>query len=470
MAYSHSNNSSFRRDSSFRNEIAKKQAESFLGRQLPANIDAEKSVLSALLLNEENIAKVADMLQANDFYNKRHQVIYQTLIDLFQANKKIDLVLLQDTLDSKKLLGDVGGIMYLMELQEDVPSIGLLEQHAQIVKDKATLRNLIRSSAEIIAQAYDRGGEDVSAALDLAERKIFQISNAISTQGFTPINALLKKTFAHLANIQAMGDGVTGVPSGFSKFDEMTSGMQRGDLLILAARPSMGKTALALNMVANAWHAGFSVGIFSLEMSAEQLVLRLLSSESQIPHQKIRNAMITSDEWMELTNTAAKLAEAKIFIDDSATMTILELRAKARRLKARHNIQLLVIDYLQLIHGGQHYENRTQEISLISRSLKSLAKELDIPVLALSQLSRSLESRMDKRPLLSDLRESGAIEQDGDVIFFIYRDVIYNPETEHPDISEVIIGKQRNGPVGSSYVRFIGELTRFEDIEGEVEY
>ncbi len=241
--------------------------------------------------------------------------------------------------------------------------------------------------------------------------------------------------------------------------------MQKGDLLILAARPSMGKTAFALNMALNAWHAGHSVGVFSLEMSSEQLVLRMLSSESNIPHQKIKNASVSSDEWMELTNTAAKLAEAKIFIDDTPSLNIMELRAKARKLKAQADIKLIVIDYLQLINSHVRHENRTQEISAISRGLKALAKELGIPILALSQLSRSLEGRMDKRPMLSDLRESGAIEQDGDVIFFIYRDVVYNPDTDNPELTEIIIGKQRNGPTGSFHTRFRGEVSRFEDFQ-----
>ncbi|MBU1008211.1 replicative DNA helicase [Candidatus Dependentiae bacterium] len=439
-----------------------------LGKSLPANVNAEKAVLSAILLNEQNIAHVSDFLLAQDFYSRPHQVIYQALVDLSQVGKKIDLVVLQDHLDAKKELANIGGLMYLMGLQEDIPSIGLVEQHAKIIKEKSILRSLIYSSAQIISNCYEHGADDISELLDFAEKKIFQVSSKISTQSFVPLNTLLKQTFKQLADVKTLREGVTGVPSGFAKFDQMTSGMQRGDLLILAARPSMGKTALALNMALNAWHAGFSVGVFSLEMSAEQLVLRMLSSESHIPHQKIRNAMITSDEWMELTNTAARLAEAQVYIDDSASMTIMELRAKARRLKAKHDIKLLVIDYLQLLNGGGRFENRTQEISMISRSLKALAKELNIPVLALSQLSRSLESRMDKRPMLSDLRESGAIEQDGDVIFFVYRDVIYNPDTEHPDLTEIIIGKQRNGPIGSLYARFIGEVARFEDI-GEVD-
>lgn len=443
---------------------------SLLGKNLPSSIDAEKAVLSALLLNEDNIANVSDFLSSKDFFNRSHQIIYQAIIDLSQAGKKIDLVVLQDYLESKKELENVGGIMYLMGLQEDIPSIGLVDQHAKIIKEKSLLRGLIFSAAEIISHCYDNGSEDINEILDFAEKRIFNLSSKISNQSFVSINNLLKRTFKQLANVKSLKEGVTGVPSGFAKFDEMTSGMQNGDLLILAARPSMGKTALALNMAMNSWNAGFSVGVFSLEMSSEQLVLRLLSSESRIPHQKIRNALITSDEWMDLTNTAAKLAEAKIFIDDTASMTIMELRAKARRLKAQHDIKLLVIDYLQLLSGGSRFENRTQEISMISRSLKALAKELGVPILALSQLSRSLESRMDKRPMLSDLRESGAIEQDGDVIFFVYRDVVYNPDTEHPDLSEIIIGKQRNGPIGSMFARFVGEVARFEDISDVDEY
>lgn len=443
---------------------AAESTEQLLGKKLPTNNDAEKSVLAAILLNDENFTLVSDILKSNDFYYKRHQCIYQALLELAQAQKKIDLVVLQDFLQTKGFLDTVGGLAYLLELQEDIPAIGLIVHHARIVKDKAILRDLIGSASDIITTCYDQNIEEIDAVLDVAEKKIFQISNKLAAPTFVQLDILLKKTFQHLANIKGSREGVTGVPSGFMQFDLLTSGMQKGDLLILAARPSMGKTALALNIALNAWHAGSPVGVFSLEMSSEQLVLRMLSAEAQIPHQKIRNALVSSDEWMVLTNTAAHLAEAKIFIDDSPALSIMELRAKARKLKAQENIQLLIVDYLQLISAPQKFENRTQEISAISRGLKALAKELNIPVLALSQLSRSLESRMDKRPLLSDLRESGAIEQDGDVVFFIYRDVVYNPETDNPDLAEVIIGKQRNGPIGSFHVHFKGEITRFFDM------
>jgi replicative DNA helicase len=452
---------------SFRSKKREGSTDLIIGKSLPTSTDAERSVLAAILLNDENLTLVSDLLKSQDFYFKSHQIIYQAIIDLAQENKKIDLVVLQDHLEKKAQLQDAGGIAYLMELQEDIPAIGLIHQHSKIVKDKSVLRDLIHSASGIITTCYDQDVDGIDEVLDAAEKKIFQISNKLAAPTFVQLDILLKRTFQHLAQVKTSREGVTGITTGFLAFDKMTSGMQKGDLLILAARPSMGKTALALNIALNAWHAGNSVGIFSLEMSSEQLVLRMLSAESQIPHQKIKNAMVSSEEWMELTNTAARLAEAKIFIDDSPSLNIMELRAKARKLKAQADIKLMVIDYLQLINSHQRHENRTQEISAISRSLKSLAKELGIPVLALSQLSRSLENRMDKRPMLSDLRESGAIEQDGDVIFFVYRDIVYNPDTEHPDLAEIIIGKQRNGPTGSFHVRFKGELTKFEDYSDE---
>lgn len=442
------------------------QTEELLGKSLPVSDQAEKSVLAAILLNDNNLTLISDSLKPLDFYSRAHQNIYEAVLELAQANKKIDLVVLQDHLNSKKQLDLIGGIEYLLELQEDIPAIGLIEQHAKIVKEKSVLRDLIHSAADIISNCYDQKSTEIDSVLDSAEKKIFQISNKLTAPSFLKLDTLLKQTFKQLAEIKGSRDGVTGVPSGFTHFDNMTSGMQKGELLILAARPSMGKTALALNMVLNAWNAGHSVGVFSLEMSSEQLILRMLSAESGIPHQKIRNATVSSEEWMELTNTAARLAEASVFIDDTPGISIMELRAKARKLKSKHDIKFFVVDYLQLLTSTKRHENRTQEISEISRSLKALAKELGVPILALSQLSRSLESRMDKRPLLSDLRESGAIEQDGDVIFFIYRDVIYNPDTENPDVTEIIIGKQRNGPVGTFEVRFSGEITRFDDLDG----
>lgn len=438
-------------------------AESSIGKSLPVSIDAERSVLAALLLNDENITLVSDILKPQDFFEKRHYTIYQAILELAQASQRIDVLTLQDHLEKYNKSEDAGGISYLLELQEEIPALGLVLQHAKIVRDKAILRELIYSAADIINACYQQRQEDVDVVLDQAQTKIYQISNKVTLPSFVQLNILLKNTFQHLADIKSHQEGVTGVPTGFRQLDKLTSGMQKGDLIILAARPSMGKTALALNMAMHAWHTQARVGIFSLEMASEQLVLRMLSAETGIAHQKIRNALITSEEWMELTNTAAALSEAKIFIDDTPALSIMELKAKARKLKAQEGISFLVIDYLQLIVGNARHENRTQEISLISRSLKALAKELDIPILALSQLSRSLESRMDKRPLLSDLRESGAIEQDGDVILFIYRDAVYNADSDDPDLAEIIIGKQRNGPIGTVNVRFRGDITRFEN-------
>lgn len=441
-----------------------RRSETIIGKGLPASIEAEKALLAALLLNSDNITLVSDLVHAQDFYQRNHQLLYQVLVELLQATQYVDLIVLQDALEKKGILEEIGGITYLIELQEDIPSIGLVKQHARIIKSKAILRELIHSAADIIETCYDQKVEKIDEVLDNAEKKIYHIAHKISPPSFVKIDILLKETFKQLSEVKSHQGQITGIPSSFKQFDEMTSGMQRGDLLILAARPSMGKTALAMNIALSAWKHEFPVGIFSLEMPAEQLVLRTLASETEIPYQKIRNALVSTDEWMVLTNHAAYLSEAQIFIDDTAGLNIMELRAKARKLKAEQDIKLLVIDYLQLINSHVRHENRNQEISAISRSLKALAKELDIPILALSQLSRSLENRMDKRPMLSDLRESGAIEQDADVVFFIYRDVVYNPDTENPNLAEIIIGKQRNGPTGSFYVNFKGNVIKFEDI------
>lgn len=442
-------------------------AETILGKQLPANIDAERSVIGALLLNDEYIGKVSEVLVPDDFYNPAHKIIFQVLLDIAQARKRSDIVTLQDELNKRGQLDAAGGLVYLLSLQEDIPSVGMVEQHSALIKEKSVLRDLIGSAANIITNCYSQNEKGIDVVLDDAEKTIFQISNKRTTQSFVQLDIWLKKTFQHLSDIKSHSKGVTGIPAGYKKFDEMTSGFQNGDLIVLAARPSMGKTALALSIAASAAAQNFTVGVFSLEMSAEQLTLRMLSSESGIPHQSIRNATISSDEWVALTHVAAQLAERKFFIDDSAMLTVMDLRAKARKLKIEHNLQFLIIDYLQLLHTTKRYENRHQEVSDISRSLKGLAKELDIPIIALSQLSRAVESRMDKRPMLSDLRESGAIEQDADLIMFLYRDVIYNPETENPALSEIIIGKQRSGPTGTVYLNFAKELTKFEDMDEE---
>ncbi len=441
-------------------------AERVLGKKLPCSLEAEKAVLGALLLNDENVAQVVELLQAQDFYVPSHRVIYQAIVDIAQRMERVDLVTLQDVLDKKGQLEAIGGVVQLLSLQEDIPSLGLVAQHAKIIKEKAVLRDLINSASVIISTCFNQEDREINSVLDEAEKTIFQISNKRAEQNFVQLNIWVKKTFQHLSDIKSNSGGLTGIASGYEVLDQMTSGFQKGDLVILAARPSMGKTALALNIGSHAAANGLNVGVFSLEMGGEQLTLRLLSAESNIAHHNIRNATITSDEWVELINAASRLSERKLFIDDTAGLDIMALRAKARKLKSQHGIDFLIIDYLQMLHSTKKHENRHQEVSEISRALKALAKELQVPILALSQLSRAVDSRMDKRPMLSDLRESGAIEQDADVIMFLYRDIVYNPDTENPALAELIVGKQRNGPTGMVQLQFLRELTKFEDLEG----
>lgn len=438
--------------------------EAILGKQLPSSIEAEKAVLCSIFLNDVLITQVSEILTPNDFYHQPHKMIYEVMLELNHKFKRIDLISLQDELQKKNQLDAVGGLVYLISLQDEIYVSGLIEQHSKIIKEKSVLRELISSATNIISNCYAQNENEIESVLDFAEKTIFQISNKRLNQSFVQLNIWLKKTFAHISEMKSHSRGVTGLPTGFKELDKITSGLQNSDLIVLAGRPSMGKTAFALNIALNAANNGFSVGVFSLEMSAEQLTLRLLSTESFISHQNIRNATISSDQWIELTNVAARLADLKLYIDDSAAINIMELRAKARKLKKEHNLDFLVVDYLQLLHSAKRYENRHQEVSDISRALKALAKELNIPILAGSQLSRAVDSRVDKRPMLSDLRESGAIEQDADVIMFLYRDVVYNPETENPSLAEVIIGKQRNGPTGTLQMNFLRELTKFEDL------
>ncbi len=441
-------------------------AEKILGKSLPFSLEAERSVLGAILIQDTCLASATEILSAQDFYSPAHISIFQAMIILASQQKRIDLITLQDELDKQGALAAVGGIVYLVSLQDDIPAVGMIEQHAKIIKEKSVLRELITSATTIITNCYAQNDQGIDSVLDQAEKTIFQISNKRSSQAFVQLTIWLKKTFHALSEIKSHSKGITGVASGYKKLDEMTSGFQKGDLVVLAARPSMGKTALALSIAQQAALQGKSVGFFSLEMGAEQLTLRLLSAQAHISHHNIRTANITSDEWVELTHVAAKLAELKLYIDDGAMQTIMDVRTKARKLKMEQGLDMLVIDYLQLINGSvRKHENRHQEVSEISRSLKALAKELGIPIIALSQLSRAVDSRVDKRPMLSDLRESGAIEQDADVIMFLYRDIVYNQETEHPDLAEVIIGKQRNGPTGTVFLTFHRDLTLFADSE-----
>jgi len=435
--------------------------EKLLGKNLPFNIDAERSVLGSLLLYDGQFGVVEDLLSNSDFYIPAHRIIYEAILEISKTNRRIDLITLQDELEKIDQLSLIGGLNYLLSLQEDIPSLGLIEQHAKIIKEKAVLRQLIGSAAQIITNCYAQNDKEIDSVLDEAERTIFNISSKRADQSFMQLNICLKRTFEHLSNIKSNSRGVTGVSSGFRTMDEMTSGFQKGDLIVLAARPSMGKTALALGFARIAALNNLSIGFFSLEMSAEQLTLRLLSAESGVPHHSIRNATIGMDEWTSLTHVASRLANTKMFIDDAAMQSIMDLRAKARKLKAEHGLDILVVDYLQLMRGHRKFENRQQEVSEISRSLKALAKELNVPIIALSQLSRAVDSRVDKRPILSDLRESGAIEQDADLIMFLYRDIVYNPNTDEPAKAEIIIGKQRNGATGSVFLDYNHELMLF---------
>lgn len=440
-------------------------AEQMLGRNLPFSLEAERAVLGSLLLHDGQLEVITQILTVHDFYSNAHKTIFEAMVHIAERKQRLDLIVLQDELLKLDKLSSIGGVVYLVSLQEDIPAIGLIEQHASIIKEKAILRELIASAIQIVSNCYTQDNKEIESVLDEAERTIFQIAQKRATNSFVQLNIWVKKTFEYLSSVKSHRKGITGIETGYKKLDDMTSGLQGGDLIVLAARPSMGKTALALSLVRNAAINGVSIGFFSLEMSAEQLTLRLLAAESRVPLQKIRNALVDSNQWIRLTQVAGQLGEMKIFIDDTPMQSIMDIRTKARKLKAENNIQLLVIDYLQLLHSNKKHENRHQEVSEISRSLKALAKELNIPILALSQLSRAVDSRTDKRPMLSDLRESGAIEQDADLIAFLYRDIVYNSETEHPNLAELIIGKQRNGPTGTVHLNFLNELTLFEDTE-----
>jgi replicative DNA helicase len=437
--------------------------EALLGKRLPSHIEAERSVLGAILLSGQTFGVINNIISAADFYNPAHQAIYDALVCVEAKYKTIDLLIVQDELVKRNALETIGGLAYLIGLQEDITSVGLAEQHARLVKEKSILRQLISSATDIITNCYSQNEEDINSVLDFAESTIYQIANKRASSSFEQLTIWLKKTFVELSEIRSMRKGITGIRCGFPSLDHMTSGFQKGDLIVLAARPSMGKTALALNIALNASVSGHSVGLFSLEMSGEQLSMRLLSTSSGLAHHRIRNASLANLEWELLTNTAADLSNSKLFIEDTAMLNVMDLRTKARKLKAEKGMDFIVIDYLQLLTSPRRHENRHQEVSEISRSLKSLAKELEVPVLALSQLSRAVDSRIDKRPMLSDLRESGAIEQDADVIMFLYRDIVYNKETENPASAELIIGKQRNGPTGTINLTFMRELTKFVD-------
>jgi replicative DNA helicase len=432
----------------------------------PQNLEAEQSVLGGILLENQALNTVLELLTVDDFYSESHRKIFAAVLDLSEKRDPCDLVTLSDALRNRNQLEQVGNAAYLASLVDSVPSAANIVFYCRIVKQKAILRRLIGTATEILNRSYSPGAE-IDQVLDEAERSIFDISQNKIRPSFYPIKEIIKESFKAIERLFERKDLITGVPTGFEKLDEMTSGLQNSDLIVIAGRPSMGKTAFALNIAQHAAiQDGTPVAIFSLEMAKEQIALRMLSSEARVDSQRIRKGFLGETDWPKLTTAAGNLSETRIFIDDTPAITVLEMKAKARRLKAEAGLGLIILDYLQLMRGSDGRESREQEISEISRSLKALAKELSIPVVALSQLNRKVEDRTNRRPQMADLRESGAIEQDADVILFLYRDEVYNKSEDNPEkgIAEVIVGKQRNGPVGTVKVAFLEKYTRFENL------
>ena len=436
----------------------------------PQNIEAEQAVLGAMLIDKEAIAKATEVLSADDFYREAHRVIFSAMLELYNKNEAVDMVTVTEILKRDNKLEDIGGIAYITSLANVVLTAANVKYHADIVAEKSVLRQLVRVSTEIAAMGYE-ANEDVGTLLDTAESRILEISNRKKKTDFTAINDVLMDSVQSIESLLQNKGGLTGLPAGFADLDKLTSGLHPSDFIILAARPSMGKTALALNIVQNVALRAHkviggeprSVAFFSLEMSKEQLVNRMLCAEAGIDSQRLRVGEMHDEDWTHLWDACDTMSRAKIYIDDTAGITAMDMRSRARRLKAEHGLDLIVVDYLQLMQGSgtRNYSgDRQQEVSEISRSLKALARELDVPVLALSQLSRSVESRQVKRPMLSDLRESGSLEQDADIVAFLYREDYYNPETENKH-TELIIAKHRNGPVDTVNLFFQKQFTKF---------
>ena len=434
---------------------------------LPQNVEAEAGVLGSLLIDPEAMAQIADFLAPDDFYRESHRVIYEAAQDLYEGGTPADLITLIDELQRRGKIEEAGGPSYVSSLANQVPTSANVESYAHIVERTAILRRLIHAAGQIAGVAYNE--PDANVALDQAEKLIFNVSQRISHAEFEHIRDTLREYLDKLGQLHSHRGEIVGVATGFSDLDKMTGGLQRSDLVILAARPAVGKTSFALSVAHGATlRYGHGVAVFSLEMSAEQLVARFLSMDANVDQQKLRTGWIDDDEWDRISESVGRLSEANIYIDDTPGITLMEMRSKARRLKMERGFDLIIVDYLQLMQGtisGRAGENRVQEISAISRGLKELARELDVPVLALSQLSRAVESRTDKKPQLSDLRESGSIEQDADIVMFIYRDDVYNPESDRKNIADIIIAKHRNGPVGTVSLYFQKEQTRYRDLD-----
>lgn len=435
----------------------------------PQNIEAEMATLGAMLIEDKVIPEILEIVDSDYFYKEEHRVIFDSIFDLFDARKKIDILTVSEKLNKKKALEKAGGSAYLTTLAGFVPTSANATHYANIVKEKGVLRLLISSATEIVSSAY-KEDQEISTLLDKAEKLIFKISDKRIEGGYVHIKDIIKDGIELIESLYHKKSHVTGVPTGFKEFDLKTAGLQKGDLIIAAGRPSMGKSAFATSIASFvAVEEKIPVAIFSLEMSKEQLMQRFLCSEAKVEVNRVRTGFLAPSEWPIITSAASKLSEAPIYIDDTPALNIFEIRAKARRLKAHHNVQLVIVDYLQLVRGMRRGDSRQQEISEISQGLKALAKELAVPILAISQLSRAVESREGHRPKLSDLRESGAIEQDADVVVLLFREEYYNPTEENIGLADIIIAKQRNGPVGSIKLAFLKEFTKFADIASQKE-
>jgi replicative DNA helicase len=436
-----------------------------IDRTPPQNIEAEQAVLGAIFIEPESLTVASEFLIPEDFYRSSHQKIFSAMLKLSDQGKAIDVVTVTEELAATEQLENIGGVSYLMELANAVPTAANVEYYARIVEEKSLLRRLIRTATEIAQEGYSREDE-VESLLSEAEKKIMEVSGRKSAGSFISIKDVLVEAYDNIEKLANRQGDITGIPTGFTELDRMTAGFQRNDLIIVAARPSVGKTAFALNIAQNvATKTDEVVAIFSLEMGAEQLVMRMLSSEGNINAQNLRTGDLSDEDWKKLTMAMGSLSNAQIYIDDTPGIRIAEMRAKCRRLKQERGLGMILIDYLQLIQGDGKADNRQQEVSEISRSLKALARELEVPVIALSQLSRSVEQRQDKRPMMSDIRESGSIEQDADIVAFLYRDDYYDKETENKNIIEIIIAKQRNGPVGTVQRAFAKEYSKFVNLE-----
>ena len=441
------------------------------GRVPPHSIDAEQSVLGAILLDNETINTVLEVLQVDNFYQRSHQILFETMIDLYKRQNPVDIVTLTAALKAQGFLEAVGGVDYISHLVDVVPTSANTQYYARIIREMAVRRKMIHEASEIVERAF-AAQEDVDGFIDSVEQRIFKIAEDRINQSFTRLGEIVKDSIKHIEQLYLNNEAITGCPSGFVDLDSLTAGFQPSDLVILAGRPSMGKTSLALSIARFIGvDYGKPVAVFSLEMSKEQITMRLLCSEARVGNSKVRTGKMSESDFPRLVDAAAKLAGADIYIDDTPAISVLEMRAKARRLHRDKPLAAIVVDYLQLMRGGSRkVERREQEISEISGALKALAKELKIPVLALSQLNRSVETRQDKRPIMADLRESGAIEQDADIIGFVYRDEVYNPDTQDKGVAELIIAKHRNGPIGTVRMAFHNEYTLFENLAEEQSY